>query len=368
MRVNRDAAGIVLLLALSALFLYLSYLLFRPYASPILFALVIAVVFQPLHVYISRRIRTQSLAALCSMSLAMAFVAVPLLLLGFALSHELSDLYRSMASRGSSTPVTHAFGLLQGLADWFTGKLSVPRIDVYSSIMRRLGEASATFVGLGASIIGNLVTWITDAVIAALVLFFLFRDGEVWLEKLSSSLPFSEQRFTDLRRRISSTVTANFYGGVAVGAAQGTLTALSFWALGLQSPILWGVVTAFMSLMPVVGSAAVWVPASLLLLFSGHLVKGIILLALGAGVIGIADNIVRPLIISESVRLHTIYVLFALLGGVQVFGPIGLFVGPVILSVTAALLAMVREDFQDLTKAARAAGGTRTTSASVHDE
>jgi predicted PurR-regulated permease PerM len=103
-------------------------------------------------------------------------------------------------------------------------------------------------------------------------------------------------------------------------------------------------VTAVFSLVPMIGSAAVWVPASLVLLFTGHLIKGIILLAVGAGVIGLADNVIRPWIVSESIRLHTVYVFFALLGGVQVFGVLGLFLGPVILSVTVALIEMLQED------------------------
>jgi predicted PurR-regulated permease PerM len=98
------------------------------------------------------------------------------------------------------------------------------------------------------------------------------------------------------------------------------------------------------SLVPVIGSAAVWAPAAIALLLTGHVVKGIILLALGVVVISTADNIVRPMIISRSVQMHAILVFFALLGGVQLFGVLGLFVGPVILSVTAALLMMLQKD------------------------
>jgi predicted PurR-regulated permease PerM len=103
-------------------------------------------------------------------------------------------------------------------------------------------------------------------------------------------------------------------------------------------------VTGICSLVPMIGSATVWAPAGVVLLLTGHLWKGLILLAWGAGVVGLADNVVRPLIISERIRLHTLYVFFALLGGIQVFGVMGLFVGPVILSVATALLGMLRQD------------------------
>jgi predicted PurR-regulated permease PerM len=277
--------------------------------------------------------------------------AVPIYFLGRAVSNELADLYRSLADKSAAAggPAASALHAFDRFSLWLAGHSSWPAIDLHGMAVRRLEEASAMLVRMGASLVTNLFTWIADAVIAALVLFFLFRDGADGLARLGAALPLGEKRFAELRQRINATVIANFYGVAAVGAAQGSLTALAFWTLGLGSPVLWGVVTAFFSLIPVVGSAAVWVPASIFLLFSGHIVKGIILLAWGTGVVGLADNVVRPWIISESVRLHPVYVFFALLGGMQVFGVMGLFLGPVILSITVALLGMVRDDLQQRT-------------------
>ena len=352
MRNNRDAAT-ALLLALTALFLYLCWMLFRPYAGPIIFAAVIAIIFHPVHRYSLRIFRNRNAAALASTLATMFVAAVPIYFLGRAVSHELTDLYRSLATRsapegGLSASALHA---VERLVAWVGQHFAWPALDLHAMAVRRLEEASAFLVRLGASLVTNIFTWIADAVIAALVLFFLFRDGAAGMARLGSALPLGAERFAELQQRINATVIANFYGGVAVGAAQGSLTALAFWVLGIDSPVLWGVVTAFFSLVPVVGSATVWVPAGVILLFSGHLIKGIILLAWGAGVVGLADNVVRPWIISESVRLHTIYVFFALLGGMQVFGLMGLFLGPVILSVTVALLGMLRQDFQERTHA-----------------
>ncbi|HEU4389023.1 MAG TPA: AI-2E family transporter, partial [Blastocatellia bacterium] len=131
---------------------------------------------------------------------------------------------------------------------------------------------------------------------------------------------------------------------LAVAAAQGTLTSIAFVALGLPSPILWGVVTAMFSLVPMVGSAAVWVPASLILFATGDWIRGLILLAYGAGVIGTIDNIIRPFVMSGRVRLHSLLVFFAVLGGVKAFGILGLFIGPITLAVTMALLEILREE------------------------
>ena len=118
---------------------------------------------------------------------------------------------------------------------------------------------------------------------------------------------------------------------------------VGFWFLGLRSPILWGVVTAACSLVPVVGSALVWLPAALFLVASGHWAKGVILLAWGAGFVSIVDHIVRPYVVGGRARMNSLLVFFSLLGGIQAFGILGIFLGPLVLSITLALLGMLRE-------------------------
>jgi predicted PurR-regulated permease PerM len=345
---TRPTIATMLLAVLTAASLYLCYLLFRPYAGPILFALVVAIVFHPLHRFSHRIFRNRSGAALVSMLVAVILTAVPLSYLAVAVSHEVSDLYKAMAARsaGDGGLAAYAVQWLQRAALWLSQHFPVPAVDVRGILMRRMEEMSASLLGATAGLLGNLLSFTLNAVIACFVLFFLFRDGEMLLQRLSLTLPLGGERFEELKRRIGATVVANFYGGVAVSAAQGTLTAIAFWAVGIGSPVLWGLVTAVFSFVPLVGSAAVWVPASLVLLLTGHAAKGVILLAVGVGVIGLVDNFLRPWIVSETVRLHTLYVFFALLGGVQVFGVMGLFLGPVILSITAALISMLQEDLK----------------------
>lgn len=355
----RDRANIttILLLALTLASLYLCYLLFKPYAGPILLALVTAIVFHPMHRYSQKRFRNRSAAALVSTLVAVVFTAGPLLYLGLALSHELGGLYNLLAvkSAGNGGPGLYLVRTLQHSVIWLAAHSPFPAIDVRGMIIRQVEVASASLVAIGAGFLRNLLLLTVNSVIGCFVLFFLFRDGEMLLRRLSLMLPLGPRRFAELQHRISTTVVANFYGGIAVGAAQGTLTALAFWALGIDAPVVWGFITAVFSLLPMIGSAAVWLPASIVLLVMGHVLKGLILLGLGAGVIGLVDNVIRPWIVSERARLHTVYVFFALLGGVQVFGVMGLFLGPVILSITAALLEMLQED---LRLRAHAAGQT----------
>ncbi len=344
--IQKPNAGALVLIGLTAVVLYFCYLLFRPFAGPVVFAAVVAIVFYPLHRYLRRHLRNPHAAALASTLLALLLTTVPLGLIGAMASHELSDLYRSAAAWTAGQGGIPAYMIhdLERLAAWMSRQFGLPAPDIHALLMRRLEEASASLVRLGAGLVTNLFSWIVSAAIAFVVLFFLFRDGERGLAQAISVLPMPQQRATELRSRISSTVVANFYGAVAVGGTQGTLNALAFWVLGLDSAFLWGLVTAMFSLVPIVGAAAVWAPAGVILLLSGHLWKGVIMLAWGAGVVSVSDNIVRPLIISERLRLHPLGIFFSLLGGIQVFGVMGLFIGPVIVAVATALLGMWRQD------------------------
>ena len=171
-------------------------------------------------------------------------------------------------------------------------------------------------------------------------------------EHAATVLPLNAAQVERLFTGLSNSIVANVYGCLAVGVvAQGSLASLAFWVLGLPSPVLWGPVTALFSLILVIGSAAVWGPAVIILVIGGHWWKALILLGWGAGIVGQVDTLVRPYVIGERVKLHPLLVFFALLGGVEAFGVMGLFIGPVVLSVTLIVLEMLRETNLDYTAA-----------------
>lgn len=160
--------------------------------------------------------------------------------------------------------------------------------------------------------------------------------------KFLAVLPLNAEQSERLANRISETMVANLHGGLAVGLAQGFLTGLSFWVLGISAPILWALVTGLASLVPVVGSALVWGPAALILALTGHWVKALILVVWGAVVVGQIDMVIRPYVIGSHVKIHSLLIFFALIGGVEAFGVIGIFLGPLILSVTLALIDLLK--------------------------
>ena len=177
-----------------------------------------------------------------------------------------------------------------------------------------------------------------------MVVFFLFRDGRDWIHRAEEIIPLSPGQARKLFSNISDTIVANVYGILSVGLAQGILTGIALAIVGAESPLLLGLCAAFASIVPVVGAALVWAPAGLYLIFTGAIWKGVFVLVWGVAVISTADNIIRPWVVSGKVELHPLVLLFFILGGVEAFGFLGLFLGPVIASVLAVLFGMIREE------------------------
>ena len=157
-------------------------------------------------------------------------------------------------------------------------------------------------------------------------------------------LPLRVDQVRRLFARIEETLKAIVYGSIAMAALQGVLSGVAFWVLGLGSPILWATVTALCALLPVIGTGFVLAPAISMLLFSGHWVKALILLAWGLIVVHPIDNVLRPYLIGDRTKLSTLFVFFAILGGLRTFGAMGVFIGPIILAATLALVSFLREE------------------------
>lgn len=318
----------------------------RPFTKPFLFAAVLAIIFYPLHARIQRKVHGPNTAALLSTLVVLLAVMIPTVGLGSVLARDIGQAYQrlSEAIAAAGGWVAYVMGRLERPLGWLGGHVGLGRLDVGTEMRNRLRELSAWMVRSIAGVLENLTSLIFDAAIAFFTLFFLFREGRRIRLTLAAALPLESDRVERLFTNISDIVVANLYGVLAVAVVQGSLIAVAFWFLGLHSPILWGVVTAACSLIPVVGTGLVWLPAALFLMASGHWAKGLIMLAWGGGFVSLIDQIVRPYVVGGRARMNTLLVFFSLLGGIEAFGILGIFLGPLVLSVTLALLVMLREE------------------------
>ncbi len=337
---------LIFLLALAAVSLFLCYLLFEPFIFPLISATVIAIVFYPMHTRVQRRIGKPSVAALVTTLLVILTFVVPMALVLFGVKREVTTLYALLDQKSSESGGFSAFlsGVLERPMQLIGRYVDLSNFDARTELVDRLKGLSAALVSRGWKIVGGLGSFILNSAIMLFTLFFLFREGRAVRRRVAALLPLNSEQVERLFGGIENTIFGTVYGGLIVAAVQGTLVAIALWVLGVDSPLFWGVVAAVFALIPLVGTAVVWVPAAIYLVASGSWVKGLILVAWGALVVGTVDNILRPILIRGRVQMHPLLIFFSVFGGVSVFGFLGLFIGPVILALTTTTLGMLREE------------------------
>lgn len=333
--------GTILLGALLAINLLLAALILRSFWTPIVFAVVIGIGFYPLHAKIGTAMARRNLSALLSVLAVLLILLLPLI---FVSSIASSEVVRA-AQRLRANPV--AVDILAHSTDraigWLSRYVDVDRTGFRAAIETLPVRASQALVSMATSIVAGLAAFVGQAILMLFILFFVFRDGRSLTQWLVSLFPAHRGRILRLFVTIRDGIFANLVGVVVVAVVQGLLTGLGFLLVGLPSPILFGVAAAAASIIPFVGTAIVSLPASLVLFATGHWVKAIALLAWGLIVVGTSDNIIRPFVVMQRVKLHPLLLFFALLGGAQEFGFVGLFVGPLVMSVIFALVQILRE-------------------------
>ena len=341
---QRTNTTTVFLLASGAISLYLCFLIARPFLESVFVAVVIAVVCRPLNSFIQKHIKGQNAAALISTILVLVLIITPVITLGLAVKREITQLYQSFdKSQGQGGWNQFAAKSIDDLVAWVGKYVPVSVDNLRSGLTQSLKDISRPLLSFGARALSNVFGFIANTVVTFFTLFYFFREGRSMKENLVSILPLNSGQAERLLTGIDNSIIANVHGCAAVALAQGTLAGLAFWVLGVPSPVLWAIATGLFSMVPVVGSGAIWGPAAIILIVNGHLWKGVALFIWGAAIIAQADNVVRPFVISKRAAMHPLMIFFSLLGGVAAFGVIGLFVGPIVLSVTIVVLDMLRE-------------------------
>jgi predicted PurR-regulated permease PerM len=342
LRFARVQQGFLLLITGAAL--YLTFLIARPFLWPIVTAALLAVAIQPLFTILLRFIRNRSAAAIVVTLTVFLALLLPTILVVNTLANETMSLYgwlNEQNPRGAAGWSDYFIRLTDRPLGWIEARVGVSRQQLRATALAQIRNMSARLVDWAKSLAVNITATIVDTVIVLFTLFFLLRDGQSILERAGSILPLEPDRYNLLLKTMSDSIVANIYGVAAVSLAQAALGAIGYWIAGLPNVLLWSVLTALASMIPLLGAVAVWGIGVIYLLTMAHWGAAIFLLAYGTAVISMADNIVRPLVLSGRVKMNTLVIFFSLLGGVQAFGIIGLFIGPITISLTVALVKML---------------------------
>ncbi len=345
-RVSRERLFAAFFFVVLGLLLYQLFLFLAPFVRPLAWAAILALTFYPLTAWLVRLFRGSRALAASVLVVAVLVVAVaPSILLGSLLVSEATAAYervREMVQTGELNRLVEQ--LRTSRPGLLLDRLAAPVIDALNLDLSQVllgatGYVSHQIASQTGAIARNVLESLVSGSLMLLALFFFFRDGDRMSAVIRDLLPMDPEHKDEVFTRVYDTLTAVVQSMVVMAVAQGLLGGFGYWAIGaLPFSVFLGFLTAIASFLPPFGAAFVWAPAGVFLLVTGHVVRGVLLLLWGLLAISMVDNIVRPLFIGGRARLPTFLLLFAILGGMTVYGFLGIFLAPVIL---AALLSFV---------------------------
>jgi predicted PurR-regulated permease PerM len=327
-------------------FLYLVYTILSPFLDTLGWAGVVGISTFPLFRKLRNRLSgRETLAALLMTPAVVLTLVVPFGAFLVLLGSETTSVYQYLekAAAGGSPPFLEQLLQHPRLAPLIARvrpALESVDIDIQATILPALKQGASYLLGYSTAVIKNIFLLIIKLVLMVITLFFLYRDGESFVKKVFSVLPLGEKEEDMLRDTVQRVLSAVLYGIFLTCLVQGALGGVGFWFCGLPSPIVFGVLMAVAALIPVVGTALIWLPGALYLILQGEVLKGVILIVWGALVVGMIDNLIRPLFISGKSHLPILVIALGVLGGVFSLGPLGVVAGPIVLAVFLALFDM----------------------------
>ncbi|SNC76388.1 Predicted PurR-regulated permease PerM [Marinobacter sp. es.048] len=336
---------LALLVGVSLAFVFLM----KPFFGPIFWAVAIALIFHPVQQLLVRKLGDRpNVNALITLGICMFIVVIPVLVLVTSLVAEGVALYQQIQS-GEIRPgeyidrVNQSFPAIQAFLAQF---------DISFAELR--DRAVSIFVGgsqfLGRQALGvgqNTFQFFLGLALMVYLAFFLLRDGHTLVELIIKALPLGDERERLLFAKFAEVTRATVKGNLLIAIIQGALGGLIFWVLGITGALLWGVVMAIVSLLPAVGAALVWVPAAIYLAAVGDVIEAVVLTAFGVVVIGLADNLLRPVLVGRDTKLPDYIVLLSTLGGIVMFGINGFVMGPLVAALFMAFWGIFIREFSE---------------------
>jgi len=316
-----------------ALLAWLVYLVLRPFFIPLGWAAVLAIVSYPVYERLTRRMARGSAAGLTTAAVTVVLI-VPAVALTVAFVREALDIAASLQDAIANGRLAWVENTWTSLARRFP---AAARVDVGTLGTDALRQSAAFVVASAGSIFQNVATFLLDLVLALFATFFLLRDGDDIMRAIRRLLPMQEQRREALISRTRDLIWAGVLSSVAVAGLQGILGGIAFAVVGIEGPVFWGGLMAFFCLLPF-GAWVIWLPAAVILAVDGHMTRALILGGLGLGAVSTADNIVRPALLSGRAHMNGLVIFVSLLGGLAVFGLLGIVLGPVLVVTAMSLL------------------------------
>jgi predicted PurR-regulated permease PerM len=329
----------IALLAATILSLYICWLMLQPLVDVLLWATVLSIIFYPVRNFFVRRMLNPAWAAAMSCLFVVAVIVIPISLVATAVIAEATSAATYLKDNAAHL-LSRDTGAFRFLSHYI---VDLDKMGTRDYLVYQLQNFGGDIASKLPSIVGGVIFRVLEVIFVILTMYYLFRDGDRVQSALLDSLPLERAQSQRIFFRTREVIGASVYGVLVIATIQAILGGLAFWALGLPEPLLWSVVLFFLSMIPMAGSFIVWVPAALYLALTEHWVRAIVLALWCMGVVGMIDNVLRPRLVGKRTRLHELLIFFSVLGGLQVFGVVGLVMGPVVVAITLALVDVFRK-------------------------
>ena len=330
-----------------------SFLIIKPFLTAVITGMIFSYIFYPLYSRINKKIPSKNISSLIASVLVVLIITIPLFFVLNTVSKEAYTTYllsrQKILSWQFLTECQPTDKTVCKAVNYFSDKANQPQVRYYfdTTIKSVTGKVTENI----SNILFSIPILVLDSFIILFVMFFLFKDGKVFVHKIENMLPLKPNYGKYVIKKLDDMASAVIYGSLIVAIVQGTLGGIGFFIFGLPSPLLWGVIMIFASLLPYIGTSIIWLPASLFLIFSGYvnletglIIKGILLMLYGAFIIGMVDNILKPKLIGDKSGLHPVLVLLSVVGGINFLGFIGIIIGPMILAALITFINIYEEE------------------------
>lgn len=315
---------------------YTAFLVVEPFLAALTWALVFAILLQPVHAWLRKRMESRPVVAALVVMILVAIIAGPTVFVAQQIVRQVAtgaDRIREGVATNEWRESLQRTPRLAAVADW---------VEQQVDFRRQVETTSQQVLDRARKILAQSMVVMLGVLVTLYLLFYFLRDQEHMIGALRRHLPLARPEADRLFAAVTNTVRGIVFGTLVVSLLQGLLGGLMFWWLGLPSPLVWGTVMALLSILPVGGAAIVWIPAALMLALNGQTGAALILVAWGGIVIGLVDNVVRPMLVKDQLRMHTVLVFIAILGGIAAFGGTGVVLGPIVVAIVLALLQIWR--------------------------
>ncbi|UOD28046.1 AI-2E family transporter [Massilia violaceinigra] len=311
-----------------------------PYAGAVFWGVVLAILFAPLNRWLLKKTNNKpNLSALLTLLSIVVMVILPLALITVSLVDQAATVYEMVRS-GELSVGTYFKKMMAALPQWAVGLLERFDLTSVAKLQQKMTEGASQVSQTVARQAIHVGSYTFDLMVSMCImlylLYFLLRDGQSLAARIRGAVPLSRKYKQRLFSNFTAVTRATVKGNILVAIAQGALGGLIFWFLDVQAPVLWGVVMAFLSLLPAIGAALVWAPVAVYFLVTGSVWEGITLIAFGVIVIGLVDNILRPILVGKDTKMPDYVVLLSTVGGMALFGLNGFVIGPVVAALFIA--------------------------------